>query len=131
MREGVKALLSGRVAWHDADINDREAVMPHVKSAATMIAAEKADGERRNKLGKIPPTIRPLVACEMRELQGRASRFPKGMTLLCATDDQEGRRQARTWVKQKKLPEGSFKITQENGFVSVISLTVLDHHLSP
>ena len=66
--EELHDLLTGRVAWDDAQESIRSWARKPIHDAAKVILATQGRGERRNKLGRIPASIRPHVEAEVKRL---------------------------------------------------------------
>jgi len=58
-------LLSGRVAWEDADAAIRSWVQLDIYNAANTILKMDGKKKRREALARIPPEIRPIVEAEV------------------------------------------------------------------
>lgn len=63
--EKLADLLSGRVSWDDTDAPIRSWAMLEIYGAAKSILAVDGNDNRRNMLGKIPPSIRPHIEAEI------------------------------------------------------------------
>lgn len=69
-RPSVKlaALLTGKVAWADADEAIRSMARLPIHNAAVMIRDEPSRQRRAAMLAKIPATIRPQVEARVKEI---------------------------------------------------------------
>lgn len=61
-------VLSGRMAWGDASESVRSWARLPIYQAARQIMAMDGKGPRRNALGRIPASIRPMVEAEVLRL---------------------------------------------------------------
>jgi hypothetical protein len=61
-------LLRGKLAWDDAPDAIRSWAALPIHQAAAQIVAAQDKGARRNMLGRIPASVRPHVAEEVKRL---------------------------------------------------------------
>lgn len=66
--EQLADLLRGKLAWGDAPEAIRSWAALPIHQAAVQIVAELDKGARRNMLGRIPASVRPHVAEEVKRL---------------------------------------------------------------
>jgi hypothetical protein len=68
--EELDDLLRGRVSWYDTSQGVQSWARLAFHDAACQVLAEPEIGRRRNMLGRVPPSVRPMVEAEVKRLWG-------------------------------------------------------------